>query len=98
MGFNLHCDFDLINYASVQSGVASLIPMLHGVATRMSMSLGSVHHCRGNEILFYYGFFMDFIMVMYVLSSAGDGDKVQVCGNRAQSRRKPGAKMTVYRI
>ena len=28
MGFNLHCDVDLINYASVHSGVASLIPVL----------------------------------------------------------------------
>ena len=49
-------------------------------------------------MIFHYGFFMDLIIVMNVLSSAGDGDKVQVCGNRAQSRRKPGAKMTVYRI
>ena len=33
------------------------------------------------------------IMVMKVLWSTGDGD---VCGNRAQSSRKPGAGRTVY--
>ena len=98
MGFNLHCDVDLINYASVHSGVASLIPVLHGVVTRMRMCLGSVHHHRGNEILFHCGFFMGLIMVMNVLSSGGDGDKVQMCKNRAQSRRKPSLGTTVYQI
>ena len=64
----------------MQSGVASLIPVLHGVVTRMSMCLDSVHHYRGNEILFHCGFLMGLTMMMNVLSSAGDGDKVQVCG------------------
>ena len=46
-----------VNTRSVQSGVASLIPVLHGVVTRMSMCLDSVHLFKGNEILFHCGFF-----------------------------------------
>ena len=64
----------------------------------MSMCLDSVHHYRENETLFHCGFFMGLIIVMNVLSSDGDGDKVQVCGNRAQSRRKPETRTTVYQI
>ena len=41
MGFNLRFDVDKIkvavSHASVQSEVASLIPVLHGVVTRMRM-------------------------------------------------------------
>ena len=73
MGFILRFEVDEIEvaviYASVHRGVASLNPVLHGVVTRMRMCLGSVHHHRGNEILFHCGFFMGLIMVMNVLSS-----------------------------
>ena len=54
----------------------------------MSMCLDSVHHYRGNEILFHCGFFMGLIIVMNVLSSAGDGDKVQVCGKPCTIKEK----------